>query len=60
LIRDEDEDIVGGLSLTAYNTPSVAAHPPILYPILQSIAVPATAAGPGATVPPLYYHYAHH
>ena len=32
LVRDNDEDIVGGLSLTAVNSPTVAAHPPMIYP----------------------------
>ena len=32
LIRDADEDIVGGLSLTAINTPSISVHPSIIYP----------------------------
>jgi len=31
LIRDDDEDIVGGLSLTAVNGPTVTAHPRVLY-----------------------------
>lgn len=30
LIRDEDQDIVGGYDMTAYNTPTIAAHPPKL------------------------------
>jgi len=32
LVRDNDEDIIGGLSLTAYNSPTIAVHPPIYYP----------------------------
>lgn len=32
LIRDTDDDIVGGYSMTPINTPSVAAHAPMLYP----------------------------
>lgn len=28
LVRDDDEDIVGGRSFTAFNAPSIAAHPP--------------------------------
>lgn len=32
LIRDEDQDRVGGFDLTAFNTPGVAEHPPIIYP----------------------------
>lgn len=30
LLADEDEDVVGGLSLTAYNTPSTMFHPGIV------------------------------
>jgi hypothetical protein len=36
LIRDADEDIVGGLSLTANGTPTVEAHPRIYYPVPHS------------------------
>jgi len=32
LVRDEDQDNVGGYDLTPINTPSIAAHPPIIYP----------------------------
>ena len=32
LIRDEDQDRVGGNDLTAYNTPSIANHVPVIYP----------------------------
>lgn len=32
LVRDNDEDIVGGLSLTAVNTPTIVSHPPVTYP----------------------------
>lgn len=32
LIRDEDQDRVGGYDLTAFNTPSIATHCPVLYP----------------------------
>lgn len=32
LIRDENQDKVGGYDLTAFNTPSIAPHPPIIYP----------------------------
>lgn len=32
LIRDTDDDVVGGYNLTANNTPSIAAHPPMIYP----------------------------
>lgn len=32
LIRDEDQDRVGGYHLTAYNSPTVATHPPKIRP----------------------------
>lgn len=32
LIREEDQDRVGGYNLTAYNTPGVSNHPRIFYP----------------------------
>lgn len=45
LIRDEDQDRVGGYDLTAYNTPSIATHPPIIYPAPPSFFIaPAAAA----------------
>ena len=28
LVRDTDDDVVGGYNMTAFNTPSIAAHPP--------------------------------
>lgn len=49
LIRDEDRDIVGGLSLSPQNTPSVTAHPPVLGRALQQIVVPVAGGAPPAT-----------
>lgn len=49
LVRDEDEDYVGGVSLTAVNSPTIAAHPRTLRtpaPLLVSTAV----AGAGYTL----------
>jgi len=44
LIRDEDQDRVGGYNLTAVNTPTIAAHPRVLYPAPpMAIAVPIAA-----------------
>ena len=45
MIRDEDIDIVGGLSLTAVNTPSVGTHFPMIYPapIFSGFSVAAVA-----------------
>lgn len=37
LIRDNDTDIVGGYNMTAYNTPSIAAHPKIILPRRPSV-----------------------
>lgn len=48
LIRDEDEDRVGGLSLTATNTPTVGTHPRVFSPAqLNFDMVAAAAAGKG-------------
>ena len=44
LIRDTDQDWVGGYDLTAYNTPTVATHvPTIIYPAPPPIIYPPTA-----------------
>jgi hypothetical protein len=32
LVRDNDEDLIGGNSLTAFNSPTIQAHPPIYNP----------------------------
>jgi len=41
LIRDEDQDRVGGYDLTAYNSPGIAAHPRVFYPAPpRIIAIP--------------------
>ncbi len=54
LIRDEDQDIVGGYDLTAFNSPTVADHPPIIYPTSPYIVVPVAVAPPavGAIMTP--------
>jgi hypothetical protein len=44
LIRDEDQDRVGGYDLTAYNTPSIAVHLPMIYPAAPQYGV-STATG---------------
>ncbi|NIQ10454.1 MAG: LamG domain-containing protein [candidate division Zixibacteria bacterium] len=57
LIRDEDQDRVGGYDMTAYNTPTVVAHPPVIYPaqVYQSFA--AAAAPPaGISIPVVMHH----
>lgn len=37
LIRDEDQDRVGGYDLTPSNNPTVVAHPPVIYPVSPNI-----------------------
>ncbi len=46
LIRDRDFDIVGGVSLTAFNTPTIAAHSPVYYPSARHISHISAAAPP--------------
>ena len=41
LVRDDDNDLIGGLSLTANGTPTVDPHPRVYYPDMPSVAVPA-------------------
>lgn len=49
LIRDEDQDSVGGFDMTAFNTPTVAEHmPKIIYPAQPFTGFPASAAPPAA------------
>lgn len=49
LVRDNDEDLIGGLSLTAYNSPTVMAHPRILYPA-PSFFYPKSTGEAGETL----------
>lgn len=42
LIRDEDQDIVGGYNMTDYNSPTIAAHPRIIVPT-RHIIIPKTS-----------------
>ncbi len=45
LVRDEDQDLVGGFNLTATNGPGIAEHPPVIYPAPPSfISIPAIIA----------------
>lgn len=57
LIRDEDQDRVGGYDLTAYNTPSIAAHPPIIYPAPPIFVAAPTAGAPANAMPQASHHY---
>lgn len=43
LIESEDRDMVGGLLLTAYNTPTIAPHPPITYPSPRFLSYPISS-----------------
>ncbi len=56
LIRDEDQDRVGGYDLGAFNTPSIAAHPPIIYPA-PPILVTIIAAAVAGAMPMAMHHY---
>ena len=53
LIRDRDIDIVGGYDLTAYGSPTIAAHCPIMRPIAPQVIVPVS----GTNMPLLMQHY---
>ncbi len=46
LIRDEDQDIVGGFDMTANGGPTIASHPPMIYPAQLYIGIPVGAAPP--------------
>lgn len=45
LVRDNDEDIIGGLSYTAVASPTIDAHPRVFYPHSQ-ITIPPIAPSP--------------
>lgn len=50
LIRDNDEDIVGGLSLSVAGTPTVANHPRVIYPASPMMAHVPIAAPPAGAI----------
>ena len=55
LIRDEDQDRVGGYDLTAYNTPSIATHPPQMkYPMPPRLWHITAAAPPPTVALPIF------
>lgn len=56
LIRDEDQDRVGGYDLTPFNAPSIAAHPPVIYPA-PPIFYPVVEAPTGLSIPVAMQHY---
>jgi hypothetical protein len=45
LVRDADEDIVGGRSLTPFNSPTIGAHPRVIMPAGQSWVFVPSATG---------------
>ena len=55
-IRDADQDIVGGLSLTPVNAPTISAHPRVFYP--APLWTPIAAAGGAPPVGNPWYSYA--
>lgn len=56
LIRDNDNDLVGGLNFTANNGPTVSAHPAMIYPAAPIIA-PQAGVALAASIPKLnLYH----
>lgn len=44
LIRDEDQDRVGGYDMTAFNTPTIATHAPVIYPSKISLSTTTAVA----------------
>lgn len=59
LIRDDDEDLVGGLSMTADNTPTIAVHPRIIYPARPQIITAPTGGTTAFTRSGLHGGFAH-
>ena len=53
LIRDEDQDRVGGYDLTPSGSPTIAAHPPIIYPAPPFVGLAAAGAPPVSAEPKL-------
>ena len=56
LIRDTDEDKVGGFDMTAYNDPSVLPHPRIIYPSPVHSVFKSSAVA-GLSIPIAMHHY---
>lgn len=57
LIRDEDQDRRGGYDLTAYNTPTILEHPPVIYPSMPYIGFGAAGSPPASSIIPLVMHH---
>jgi hypothetical protein len=53
LIRDNDEDIVGGYSWNNATSPTVDAHPPIIYPGMMSPLITVSTASGSPFGPPI-------
>ena len=54
LIRDEDQDRVGGYDLTPVNGPSIAVHPPVIYPAPRAFYMAAAGAPSGVASRAIY------
>lgn len=52
-VRDADEDIVGGISMSATAGPTVSAHPRVIYPVAPQVVPTAAAAAPAGA----QHHY---
>jgi len=50
LLRNEDRDIVGGLSLTPANAPTIADHPRVWYPGRTQTGIPAGTTPPVSAI----------
>lgn len=58
LVRDEDQDRVSGYDLTPTNSPTIATHPPMIYPAPpHAVHIAAGAPPPSAIVPIAMHHY---
>ena len=56
LVRDEDQDRVGGYDPTAINAPSISAHPPIIYPAVPFVGMGVPAAAVRTPRYPFYVY----
>ena len=56
LIRDTDLDIVGGYNLTAFNTPTIATHPPKIFLPAPAFALDFYVALGGLSIPVAMHH----
>jgi len=49
MLNDEDNDLVGGLGLTAFGTPTTEDHSPVIYPYIPRIGISTAAVGTSIT-----------